>query len=95
MSSLFFILRDKTLKKESYFVHVTCPQSSVHDYRNSKWCRPTSPNTVHIITSDLYRSLGDVLRDVDAKALIRSDFILVYGDVVSNIDVTQVVQEHR
>ncbi|XP_042560504.1 translation initiation factor eIF-2B subunit epsilon isoform X1 [Clupea harengus] len=62
---------------------------------NSKWCRPTSPNTVHIITSDLYRSLGDVLRDVDAKALIRSDFILVYGDVVSNIDVTQVVQEHR
>ncbi|KAK7945117.1 hypothetical protein WMY93_000845 [Mugilogobius chulae] len=24
----------------------------------SKWCRPTSPNTVHIITSELYRSLG-------------------------------------
>ncbi|XP_063074806.1 translation initiation factor eIF-2B subunit epsilon [Engraulis encrasicolus] len=61
----------------------------------SKWCRPTSPNTVHIITSDLYRSLGDVLRDVDAKALIRSDFVLVYGDVVSNIDVTQALQEHR
>ncbi|KAG9343422.1 hypothetical protein JZ751_013586 [Albula glossodonta] len=62
---------------------------------NSKWCRPTSPNTVHIITSDLYRSLGDVLRDVDAKNLVRSDFVLVYGDVVSNIDVTQALQEHR
>uniref|UniRef100_A0A8C9VTM6 Translation initiation factor eIF2B subunit epsilon n=1 Tax=Scleropages formosus TaxID=113540 RepID=A0A8C9VTM6_SCLFO len=61
----------------------------------SKWCRPTSPNVVRIITSDLYRSLGDVLRDVDAKALVRSDFILVYGDVVSNIDVTQALQEHR
>ncbi|CAB1326812.1 unnamed protein product [Coregonus sp. 'balchen'] len=48
----------------------------------SKWCRPTSPNVVHIITSDLYRSLGDVLRDVDAKTLVRNDFILVYGDVV-------------
>ncbi|KAG7456943.1 hypothetical protein MATL_G00241280 [Megalops atlanticus] len=60
----------------------------------SKWCRPTSPNTVHIITSDLYRSLGDVLRDVDAKSLVRSDFLLVYGDVVSNIDVTQALQEH-
>ncbi|KAM6948414.1 translation initiation factor eIF2B subunit epsilon [Aplochiton taeniatus] len=61
----------------------------------SKWCRPTSPNLVHIITSDLYRSLGDVLRDVDAKTLVRSDFILVYGDVVSNIDVSQALQEHR
>lgn len=63
--------------------------------RKSKWCRPSSPNTVHIITSDLYRSLGDVLRDVDAKSLVRSDFILVYGDVVSNIDVSQALQEHR
>ncbi|KAJ8270441.1 hypothetical protein GJAV_G00114740 [Gymnothorax javanicus] len=62
---------------------------------NSKWCRSTSPNTVHIITSDLYRSLGDVLRDVDAKNLVRSDFLLVYGDVVSNIDVTQALLEHR
>lgn len=61
----------------------------------SKWCRPTSPNVVHIITSDLYRSLGDVLRDVDAKSLVRSDFLLVYGDVVSNVDVSQALQEHR
>lgn len=61
----------------------------------SKWCRPTSPNTVHIITSELYRSLGDVLRDVDAKSLVRSDFVLVYGDVVSNIDVSQALHEHR
>ncbi|XP_023653972.1 translation initiation factor eIF2B subunit epsilon [Paramormyrops kingsleyae] len=61
----------------------------------SKWCRATSPNKVHVITSDLYRSLGDVLRDVDTKALVRSDFVLVYGDVVSNIDVTQALQEHR
>uniref|UniRef100_A0A673L6N6 Translation initiation factor eIF2B subunit epsilon n=1 Tax=Sinocyclocheilus rhinocerous TaxID=307959 RepID=A0A673L6N6_9TELE len=63
--------------------------------RKSKWCRPTSPNVVHVITSDLYRSLGDVLRDVDAKALVRSDFLLVYGDVVSNIDISQALQEHK
>lgn len=68
---------------------------SVTSRRTSKWCRATSPNKVHVITSDLYRSLGDVLRDVDAKALVRSDFVLVYGDVVSNIDVTQALQEHR
>ncbi|XP_066537082.1 translation initiation factor eIF-2B subunit epsilon [Hoplias malabaricus] len=61
----------------------------------SKWCRPTSPNVVHIITSDLYRSLGDVLRDVDAKSLVRSDFVLVYGDIVSNIDLSNALQEHK
>uniref|UniRef100_A0A671KVD5 Translation initiation factor eIF-2B subunit epsilon-like n=1 Tax=Sinocyclocheilus anshuiensis TaxID=1608454 RepID=A0A671KVD5_9TELE len=64
-------------------------------HRKSKWCRPTSPNVVHVITSDLYRSLGDVLRDVDTKALVRSDFLLVYGDVVSNIDISQALQEHK
>lgn len=63
--------------------------------RKSKWCRPNSPNTVHIITSDMYRSLGDVLRDVDAKSLLRSDFVLVYGDVVSNIDLNEALQDHR
>uniref|UniRef100_A0A452TK52 Translation initiation factor eIF2B subunit epsilon n=1 Tax=Ursus maritimus TaxID=29073 RepID=A0A452TK52_URSMA len=61
----------------------------------SKWCRPTSLNVVRIITSELYRSLGDVLRDVDAKALVRSDFLLVYGDVVSNINITRALEEHR
>nr|KAF6381820.1 eukaryotic translation initiation factor 2B subunit epsilon [Pipistrellus kuhlii] len=61
----------------------------------SKWCRPTSLNVVRIITSDLYRSLGDVLRDVDAKALVRSDFLLVYGDVISNINITRALEEHR
>lgn len=50
---------------------------------------------VRIITSELYRSLGDVLRDVDAKALVRSDFLLVYGDVISNINVTKALEEHR
>ncbi|XP_004834963.1 translation initiation factor eIF-2B subunit epsilon [Heterocephalus glaber] len=61
----------------------------------SKWYRPTSLNVVRIITSELYRSLGDVLRDVDAKALVRSDFLLVYGDVISNINITRALEEHR
>lgn len=50
---------------------------------------------VRIIISELYRSLGDVLRDVDAKALVRSDFLLVYGDIVSNINITRALEEHR
>ncbi|GAB1300110.1 Translation initiation factor eIF-2B subunit epsilon [Apodemus speciosus] len=63
--------------------------------QKSKWCHPTSLNVVRIITSDLYRSLGDVLRDVDAKALVRSDFLLIYGDVISNINISRALEEHR
>ncbi|XP_066459156.1 translation initiation factor eIF2B subunit epsilon isoform X2 [Eleutherodactylus coqui] len=63
--------------------------------RNSKWCQATSSNIVRVVTSELYRSLGDVLRDVDAKSLVRSDFLLVTGDVVSNINVEAALQEHR
>ncbi|XP_069753644.1 translation initiation factor eIF2B subunit epsilon [Narcine bancroftii] len=63
--------------------------------QKSKWNRPTSPNTIHVMSSESYRSLGDVLRDVDAKSLVRSDFILIYGDVVANINVTKALEEHR
>ncbi|XP_069829570.1 translation initiation factor eIF2B subunit epsilon [Dendropsophus ebraccatus] len=63
--------------------------------RNSKWCRTTSSNVVRVVTSELYRSLGDVLRDVDAKSLVRSDFVLVTGDVVSNINIEAALEEHR
>uniref|UniRef100_A0A3P8VNM0 Translation initiation factor eIF2B subunit epsilon n=1 Tax=Cynoglossus semilaevis TaxID=244447 RepID=A0A3P8VNM0_CYNSE len=78
------------------FVFCSWMATKIRDHLlKSKWCRPTSSNIVHIITSDLYRSLGDVLRDVDAKNLVRSDFVLVYGDVVSNVDISQALQEHR
>lgn len=63
--------------------------------RKSKWCQHTSSNTVRFVTSDLYRSLGDVLRDVDAKSLVRSDFILVTGDVVSNFNISKALEEHK
>ena len=40
-------------------------------------------------------SVGDVLRDLDAKQLIKSDFILVSGDVVSNLDLSGALAVHK
>ncbi|XP_060623336.2 translation initiation factor eIF2B subunit epsilon [Anolis sagrei] len=81
---------------EETFVFCCWKSAEIKDHiLKSKWCRSNSPNTVRFVTSDLYRSLGDVLRDVDAKSLVRSDFILVSGDVVSNINVSTALQEHR
>eukprot|EP00897_Mesotaenium_endlicherianum_P001080 jgi/Mesen1/10973/ME000096S10559 len=40
-------------------------------------------------------SAGDALRFIDQKGSIRSDFVLVSGDVVSNMSLTKVLAEHR
>ncbi|XP_075058514.1 translation initiation factor eIF2B subunit epsilon [Mixophyes fleayi] len=78
------------------FVFCCWMANEIKDHlRNSKWCRATSSNVVRVVTSELYRSLGDVLRDVDAKSLLRSDFVLVTGDVVSNINIEAALEEHR
>ncbi|XP_044278249.1 translation initiation factor eIF-2B subunit epsilon isoform X2 [Varanus komodoensis] len=81
---------------EETFVFCSWKSAEIKEHiQKSKWGSPASPNTVQFVTSDLFRSLGDVLRDVDAKSLVRSDFILVSGDVVSNINVSSALQEHR
>ncbi|OAA81827.1 eIF4-gamma/eIF5/eIF2-epsilon [Akanthomyces lecanii RCEF 1005] len=41
------------------------------------------------------RSAGDVLRDLDTRSLIDGDFILVHGDLVSNILLDDVLAAHR
>ncbi|XP_058044010.1 translation initiation factor eIF-2B subunit epsilon [Ahaetulla prasina] len=81
---------------EETFVFCCWKSAEIKEHlQNSKWCSPSSPNVVRFVISDLYRSLGDILRDVDAKSLVRSDFILVSGDVVSNINISAALQEHR
>ena len=51
---------------------------------------------VRIITSNNCLSAGDALRDIDQRGVVRSDpFILVSGDVVSNIDLKSVIKQVR
>ncbi|KAL5020814.1 hypothetical protein ScPMuIL_002104 [Solemya velum] len=38
---------------------------------------------------------GDVLREIDGRSLVKSDFILVSGDVIANIKLDQILQEHK
>lgn len=40
-------------------------------------------------------SLGDALRDLEAKSILRTDFVLVHGDLVSNLKLVEIVEEHR
>jgi translation initiation factor eIF-2B subunit epsilon len=50
---------------------------------------------VTVIVSETCRSLGDAMRDLDAKAVIRSDFILVSADMVGNLNLLPILEHHR
>ncbi len=50
---------------------------------------------VDVITNESCLSLGDALRDIDARSLIKDDFVLVTGDVVCSADLGPILQEHK
>ena len=50
---------------------------------------------IQVITSPECTSIGDALRDIDTKAIIQGDFILVSGDVVSNMNLSRALASHR
>ncbi|KAI5287770.1 hypothetical protein KEM52_001433, partial [Ascosphaera acerosa] len=61
----------------------------------SRWRRSSSPfKSINFIRSQS-SSIGDIMRDLHAKRLIESDFVAVYGDVVSNFPLARALQEHR
>ncbi|ANB13411.1 Gcd6p [Sugiyamaella lignohabitans] len=62
--------------------------------KSSKWSRPESPFTIHLMSLPESLSVGDVMRDLDTKGIIRSDFLLIGGDVVCNIDAGEVIKAH-
>ncbi|KAK3597090.1 hypothetical protein CHS0354_021193 [Potamilus streckersoni] len=81
---------------EEVFVFCCHLADQIKDHlKNSGWIDNDRKFFVQTITSEDCMSVGDALRDIDAKSLIRSDFILVHGDVVSNINIQDVVQEHK
>ncbi|KAL8909209.1 MAG: hypothetical protein Q9207_000383 [Kuettlingeria erythrocarpa] len=61
----------------------------------SRWKLPTSPfRTLVLLKSDA-TSVGDVMRDIDNRGLITGDFILVTGDVVTNVSIKPALARHR
>lgn len=62
---------------------------------NSRWMSPTSPFNSLIILRCPSTSTGDALRDLDKRDLITGDFVLVSGDVISNVNIDSAIAQHR
>jgi len=51
--------------------------------------------SVEIVCSEGCVCLGDVLRDLDTKGLIRGHFILMGIDTVSNAQLMPILEQHK
>ncbi|KAG1803652.1 nucleotide-diphospho-sugar transferase [Suillus plorans] len=64
--------------------------------KNSKWSKPGAGlKIVPIVTAKETFTPGDAMRDIYTHGIITSDFVLVTGDLVSNIHIGDVVREHK
>lgn len=61
----------------------------------SKWNQPWSPFKITPIISPEARSIGDVMRDIDNRGIITGDFVLISGDVVTNVDFNKMWDFHK
>ena len=62
----------------------------------SRWALPTSSTTITtLVVSPEAASVGDALREIDARQLVHGDFVLVHGDLVSNFNLAGILESHK
>lgn len=50
---------------------------------------------VRVICSENCSSLGDAMRDLYSKSLLKDDFILMTGAVIGNLDLQSIMKKHK
>ncbi|KAI8086594.1 nucleotide-diphospho-sugar transferase [Halteromyces radiatus] len=61
----------------------------------TNWMNPKGKLNIKIVQTPDAMSVGDALRELDARQLITNDFILTTGDLVSNIKLDKAIEAHR
>ncbi|XP_072960472.1 uncharacterized protein [Typha angustifolia] len=81
---------------EEVFVFCCAHSRQVKDYLdNSDWVKQPGSFSVTAIESRDAISAGDALRVIYNQGLIHGDFVLITGDTISNMSLTQALQEHK
>ncbi|PGH26578.1 hypothetical protein AJ80_01707 [Polytolypa hystricis UAMH7299] len=81
---------------EEVFLYGGAHSDLVEKYINaSKWKAVSSPFKKFVFLKSTSASIGDIMRDLHAKDLMTGDFIVVNGDVVSNLPIEDALSKHR
>lgn len=85
------------LLESSGIVDVVLFCSSCSADRIKAFVRDTSFHRLNVVytSSDTCRSFGDVLRHLDACALIRNDFVLLWGNVIGKLPLLPLVKRFK
>lgn len=59
-----------------------------------RWAK-NAPFTITTVNSLELRSVGDAMRDLDNRGIVTGDFLLVSGDVISNVDFPKALAFHK
>ncbi|KAI8998514.1 nucleotide-diphospho-sugar transferase [Trametes punicea] len=82
--------------QEIFVICRSYPDQVKSAIRDSKWSKPSSGlKIVPIVTAKETFSPGDAMRDIYTHGIITSDFVLVTGDLVSNVRIDEVVRAHK
>ncbi|KAJ4303643.1 translation initiation factor eIF-2B epsilon subunit, GEF [Kalmusia sp. IMI 367209] len=81
---------------EEVFVYCGAHRDLVEEYvKKSKWSSRSSPFSKLELIQSTSHSIGDAMRDLDTRGLLVGDFLMVYGDVVSNLPLESALAAHR
>ena len=82
--------------KEIYVFCTSHPEMVIAHLEASKWMRASSRVRVEVIVNVDCITAGDALRDVNERQIMsEDDFVLVAGDVVSNLDLAPILAAHK
>ncbi|KAL9094394.1 MAG: hypothetical protein Q9165_003244 [Trypethelium subeluteriae] len=81
---------------EEVYIYCGAHTDQVEDYlQQTKWSAASSPFLKLEPIRSTSTSIGDAMRDLDKRALLAHDFLVVYGDVISNLNLEPALQAHR
>ncbi|KAF6805347.1 translation initiation factor eif-2b epsilon [Colletotrichum sojae] len=84
---------------QEVFIYCGSHSEQIENYINTSRFSPLSIRTpftsLQFIRVSDARSIGDFLRDLDGRGIMDGDFILVHGDLVSNIPLDKALAAHK
>lgn len=93
-ANLEFLINNQV---EEIFLFCTRHSSQIKTYLDkSGWRQRTNGAEIHLLYNFKCRSLGDAMREIDAKGHVRSTFVLVTATgIVSNLNLVENLEHHR
>jgi len=80
---------------EEIFVFCCAHSDQIKEYiRNSRWSNLPGVDVKTMVGTDC-QTTGDALRAIYSSHVIQSDFVLISGDVVSNMNLTKALAVHK